>query len=197
MSREVDTDLSSELALKQFAPVLFVEGDFVDGFVRLWNGIAPLLWDGKVWQGAGQLISLGDIEETTALEATALTVSISSIPSELVAVAYTSYAKGRPVRVWLGAMNVGNGQIKSPALLFSGRMDTIADDDDGRTAIVSITAESNIADLRRPRARFYTDTDQRRIFSGDSSLRYVPVLQEKSIYWGAHQRPGGPGAANE
>lgn len=185
MSRSIAAPTQAELAQDQLAPVLFVELDFASGFIRLWSGVGPITWDGKTWTGGGQLLEVSSIEETKAVEATAASIQLSGVPSELVSIAYSDFSQGRPARIWLGLLNVNNGSVLAdPVQIFAGRMDTIGDSDAGSTATIAVSAESNLADLDRLRARYYTDQDQQRIFEGDRSLRYIPSMQDRSITWG-------------
>lgn len=192
MSRDLTGAVQAELASAQLAPAFFFEADFSGGYARAWSGVGTINWDGKLWLGNGNLIAMGQVDETRTLEATTLAVSLSGVNSALVATAYGEFSQGRPLTVWLGFINQVNGAvIPDPHQIFQGRMDTISDDDDGETATIVVSAESNLTDLKRLRARYHTDQDQQRLFPGDRSLRYMPSLQDKPIYWGA--REGAPG----
>lgn len=185
MTRQIAVPTQVELAQPQLAPILFVELDFASGFIRMWSGVGPITWDGQTWTGGGQLLEVSSIEETKAVEATAASITLSGVPSELVSVAYGDFSQGRPVRIWLGLLNVTTGAVLAdPVQIFAGRMDTIGDSDSGETATIAVSAESNLADLDRLRARFYTDQDQQRIFESDRSLRYIPSMQDRPITWG-------------
>ncbi len=191
MARTLTGAMSAALAAKQLAPIVFIEGDFSGGFVRMWNGIGAIVWDGKVWLGGGQLLGISQIEETRAIEATSISVSLAGVDPAMVSIAYDDFSQGRALRAWLGLMDVPTAQIVTdPVAIFQGRMDTISDSDDGTQAVITVTAESNLADLKRLRARFYTDQDQQRLFPGDRSLRYLPSLQDRPVYWGV--REGSP-----
>lgn len=191
MSRTLTGAMAAQLAAKQLAPIFFVELNFLSGFVRMWNGIGPITWNGKVWLGGGQLMSISQVEETREIEATTLTMSLSAVDSTMVATAYGDFSQGRSGKVWLGILNVATGQVVTdPVAISQGRMDTISDEDSGEEATISVSVESNLADLRRLRARYFTDQDQQRFYSGDRSLRYLPSLQDRPVYWGV--REGSP-----
>lgn len=191
MSRSLSGSMSAELALKQIAPVFFIELSFLSGFVRMWNGLGTINWNSQSWLGGGQLMSLSQIEETREIEATTLSMTLSAVDPTMVSLAYGDFSQGRPAKIWLGLLNTALGTvIDDPVAIFQGRMDTISDEDSGDTATITVSAESNLADLRRLRARFYTDQDQLRLFSGDRSLRFIPSLQDRNIFWGA--REGSP-----
>lgn len=188
MSRTLPGALSTAVAQTALAPVILAELDFSSGFVRVWNGVGTMVWNGKNWLGTGALMRLSPIEETREIEAVGLSLALSGVPSAMVAVAYGDFSQGRPAKVWLGALDIASGaMVSDPVAIFQGRMDTISDSDDGAEAVITVTAESNLADLKRLRARFLTDQDQQRIFPGDRSLRYLSSLQERPVYWGARQ----------
>lgn len=185
MTRTIATATQDELAKAQLAPIIFVELDFASGFIRMWSGVGPIIWNGQTWTGGGQLLEVSSIEETKAVESTAASITLSGVPSELVAVAYGDFSQGRPVRIWLGMLNPTTGAVLAdPVQIFAGRMDTIGDSDSGETATIAVSAESNLADLDRLRVRYYTDQDQQRLFESDRSLRYIPSMQDRPITWG-------------
>lgn len=191
MSRDLTGAMAAEVAKAQLAPVFFFEASFSGGYARAWNGVGPIVWDGKTWLGTGSLLGLGPVEETRELEETQCAVSLSGVDSTMVSLAYNDFSQGRPLTVWLGAMDVATGLIADdPARVFRGRMDNISDADDGETATITVTASSSISDPKRIRARYYTDQDQQRLFSGDRSFRFIPSLQDRNIYWGV--REGSP-----
>ena len=188
MSRTLTGAVSTALAEKRIAPAAFAELDFLSGYVRMWNGVGSIVWDGKTWLGGGNLIGLSQVEETREVVATTMTMSLSGVNPTLVSQAYGDFSQGRPARTWVALMDVGSGLvIDDPVQVFAGRMDTISDEDDGVSAVISVSAESNLADLRRIRARYYTDQDQQRVKPGDRSLRFIPSLQEKQVFWGVRE----------
>lgn len=185
MSRELTGGMAGEIVKAELAPVVFIEGDFSGGYARMWNGVGPIVWDAKTWLGGGRLLSFGPVQETRAVEATRMSVALSGVDSSLVSVAYGDFSQGRSLIVWLGAMDQRTAQIVSdPVQVFAGRMDTISDSDDGSEAVITVTAESSLADLKRIRTRFLTDQDQQRFYPGDRALRYIPNLQDIPIFWG-------------
>lgn len=195
MARTLSGAMQAQLAGAAIAPILFVELLFPGGPVRMWSGLGSIAWDSKTWLGTGELLGISSIEETSAVESTSATITLSGIPSSMVSAAYNEFAQGRPARVWLGLLVVETGAVVAdPVQIFGGRMDVIADQDSGETATISVTAESNLADLSRLRVRFFTDTDQQRFFEGDRSLRFVASIQDRPIYWAQADKPGLPQA---
>ncbi len=50
-------------------PVVLVELDFATGPFRVWTGLGPLDWAEKVFEGAGSIGAISDVEETVELRA--------------------------------------------------------------------------------------------------------------------------------
>lgn len=185
MSRSLTGAMASALAAKQVVPVIFAELDFLSGFVRMWSGTGSIVWDGKTWLGVGLLMAIGQFDEVSAIEATSTAISLSGVPPSMISQAYGDFSQGRAAKLWLGLLDVNSSQvIADPVSIFQGRMDTISDSDNGEEATITVSAESNLADLKRLRTRFHTDQDQQRLFPGDRSLRFLPSMQDRPVLWG-------------
>jgi len=55
--------------------------------------------------------------------------------------------------------------------------------ENGETAEVSLTGESRLIDLERPRVRRWTSEDQKSLYSGDLGFDFLNSIQEKEIVW--------------
>lgn len=184
MSRTLTTSMQAEIAKPALSPVFLVEAEFSSGPVRVWTGGGELSWDAKTWTGLGHLISIRPLADTQNVEANGMTITLSGVPSSLIAIVYGEFAQGRPCTVWLGMLDDSGAVIADPVRLNRGRLDAIADEDDATTATISVTVENGLRDLKKPNTRRYTNEDQQRLFPGDKSLEFVAGLQEREIYWG-------------
>lgn len=184
MARDLTTALKNELTAPVLSPVIFYEGEFASGFVRLWSGYGDLLWNGQTWQGVGHLAGISPIQEDGQISAKGITVSLSGIPQSLIAVALSEARQGKPGKIWLGAMDSAGAVVVDPYLSFSGRLDVPEIDEGADTATITITYESRLIDLERPRERRYTANDQALDYPGDKGFDYIPSLQDKQIVWG-------------
>jgi hypothetical protein len=184
MSRNASSAFVTALAAKEIRPAIFFEGQFVGGFLRLWSGTADITWDGKFWTGAGTLLGIGAVEETTSIVASGLTITLSGVPPDVVSACISAARQGLPGQVWVALMTEGGAVVADPVLAFAGRLDvpTIADGQD--SAIATITYESRLIDLTRPREWRYTDESQKALYPGDRGFEYVTALQEQEITWG-------------
>ena len=56
--------------------------------------------------------------------------------------------------------------------------------DTGETLTISVSIESRLIDLERPRIWRYTSEDQKRVYPTDKGFDFVNDLQSKQIIWG-------------
>ncbi len=96
MSRDITTAFATALADQQLRPVIFFEGQFATGWVRIWSGIGDVAWNGETWTGAGSLLGLGSIDETGEVVAGGTAISLSGVPLDLVQMAIDEARQGLP-----------------------------------------------------------------------------------------------------
>lgn len=190
MSRNLGSSIVSEITSAQMSPFLLFEGEFASGTLRLWSGIGDLSWNSYTWTGVGSLASISSVTETADTSAQGITVSLSGIPSSLVSLFLGDVRQGSAGKVYLGFADSSGDVISSPYMLFEGRLDVPAMEESAESAVISITYESRLIDLERPRESRYTNEDQQREFAGDLGFEFVPSLQDISINWGRTDSSG-------
>lgn len=190
MSRNLGSSIVSEITSAQMSPFLLFEGEFASGTLRLWSGIGDLSWNSYTWTGVGSLASISSVTETADTSAQGITVSLSGIPSSLVSLFLGDVRQGSAGKVYLGFIDSSGDVISSPYMLFEGRLDVPAMEESAESAVISITYESRLIDLERPRESRYTNEDQQREFAGDLGFEFVPSLQDISINWGRTDSSG-------
>jgi len=186
MARDLSANLEAQVDGSSLRPFLAVDIDFETGVSRFWGGYGDITIDGNTYLGLGTFGSVSEIPESTENKATGITLSLSGIPSDLIAAALDSEYQGNACSVYLGALDDTHAVISSPYKVFSGVVDTMTVNQQSEAATISINVENRMLDFERPRARRYTDEDQRSRFSYDNAFRYVGALQEKQINWGVN-----------
>jgi hypothetical protein len=182
-TRDLTSGMATAVQAGTVYPALLYEGEFDDGaggsaFVRLWSGLGTLSWNSLSWTGAGNLIGINGIAESTELRANAFEVWLSGVSSAIVALALTARRKNRSGKLWVAFFPDSNSRtpIADPYLLKRGRFDTMPIDDSGDTAKVTARYEDRLASLSIARERRYTQADQQLRAPGDGGFRYVESL---------------------
>ena len=137
MSREITAAFATALADQNLRPVIFFEGQFATGWVRIWSGLGEVSWNGQTWAGAGSLLGLGSLDETGEVVAGGTAVSLSGVPLDLVQMAIEEARQGLPGRIWLGLLAENGSIIADPVQAFSGRLDVPEIKDDADTSMIT------------------------------------------------------------
>ena len=172
-----------------------VEMLFDSGPVRLWTGIGDLVFDGDTYTGAGTLGAISPVQESMALRANGMTFTYSGASQAMLDIAKSEPIQGRAVNTWLALFDAGHALMADPFQVHAGLGDTIQASDAGDEAVITMTAESHMVDLKRPlERRYYSDVDQQREFPGDRFNEFGEDLLDKTIFWG-RRRLDPPAAA--
>src|SRR6266508_1804906 len=112
-TRDLTSAMAAAVQAGTVYPALLYEGEFDDGaggsaFVRLWSGIGTLSWNSLNWTGAGNLLGMSEIRESTGLRANAFEVWLTGVSTALVANALVAARKNRSGKLWLALFNAGN-----------------------------------------------------------------------------------------
>lgn len=205
MARELPVEFVEELSNDVVYPFFAVSVDFESGPLYFWTGYGDLIIDGITYLGAGQLVNISSVEETTEIEAKGATVTMTGIPSTFLSLALQEPYQGRECRIYFG-LSLANKTIGTEASsivttedlvelltegdtrhlieIFSGELDQMNITEQADGATIAVTAENILIKLERPVVRRFTNEDQKSRFPLDRGLEFVAALQDKEIFWG-------------
>jgi len=184
MSRDITSAMTTESEKSSLQPLYFVKLEYDSGDVNVHSALGTITFDGDDYLGVGKLGSIGALKENSEITPAKIKLSITGIESANISTALTAEYQGRPITIWLGAIDQSTFTlIADPTIVFKGIMDvqTISL---GKTASIEISATNRIAAWDRANVRRYNGEDQRSRFAGDSGLDYVTQAAEKQVVWG-------------
>lgn len=185
MSRGLTTAAATAATSEIVARTVAVELDFPSGFVRVNGSVASVVIGGNEFIGIGGLGGISAAEESAELQAYGLSVSLSGIPRDAIALALVEAYQNRPATVWEVLLNRDTWQpIADPVVIFRGRMDQM-NVSLGQTATVEVRLENRLVDWERPRIRRYTSEDQQVLHPTDRGFEFVTDVAEREIVWPA------------
>lgn len=183
--RDITSGFETEIEASQLAPIAMLQLEFDSGTIRMWSGIGDLTYDSNIFYGVGNLLAIESAEETNELKATSGRFRLSGVDSSMLSLSLLENYQGRPASYWFGVLDtVTRALIPDPYLVFKGKMDILEISDNGETSEVTLSAESDLIDLRVVRERKYTNEDQKSMFPTDEGLSFVANIQDISINWG-------------
>jgi hypothetical protein len=178
-SRQIDSLLNAALNADTISPFIAVDLD-VSTPVYMWSGYGDLIIGSKTYLGAGQLMSISTVEETTEIQAKGASITVTGIPSSFLSLALTEQYQGRECRIYFGLTNDPSGYVE----IFSGELDQMNITEQGDTATIQLLAENILIVLERPVVRRFTAEDQKSRYPNDRGLEFVAGLQDKDLFWG-------------
>lgn len=103
--RDLTAEMVAELSSNNIHPILLAQLEFDSETLYMWSGTGTLTWAGNDYMGGGNLITVSPMEETQDIEAKGIICTLNGIPATLIAVALLERTRGRPFRMWLGAID--------------------------------------------------------------------------------------------
>jgi len=195
-----------------FTPVPVATSTPVERVVRLWTGIGTLKYKQKEYFGAGNLLDISSIEETSEIAAKGASITLTGIPSETVSLALSEPYQGRICNIYFGTFaakdsgNVGSKVLKEDAdfilledgskitlddrstqltQIFAGYMDTMNIEESADTCTIQLTVENKLITLERAKVARYTSAYQKSLYPDDKGLDFIEDMQDKQISWGS------------
>lgn len=135
-----------------------------------------------LYYGIGTLGSVDTIKDTPG-GSQSLTLSLSGIPSDLLAVALQENVRGAVTRVYLGVFDPATGSMLDMPLVFSGFLDQTPIEHGNSTGTIPAIAIHRGETFARPKPFRNTDGDQQAAYPGDTSRRYVVAQSQHQDIW--------------
>mgnify|MGYP001626755849 FL=1 len=192
MSRDLTSGMVGVTTADVVRPAYFVRMQFDSNdspsYLNVWSGVGDLAYGGNTYTGVGDLLSIGEIAESSDLSAAGISVSITGLKSEFLVIAKDHQYQGRPLTVALGAFDSSGSLIADPTVMFSGFMDIMTITEGGDSSTISVSVENKLIAFERSKVRRYTAEDQKIDHPTDKGFEFVTAIVEKEIIWG---RPTG------
>src|SRR5262245_20795596 len=108
MARDLTSAAAAAVAADLVRPVIFYEGVYETGVLRLWSGVGTIEWNGQSWFGAGQMLGISPIEETSEIRAVGFSVALTADASAILSLNLGAARQGLPGSVWIGFFDENN-----------------------------------------------------------------------------------------
>jgi len=187
MTRDLTTSTINNIQQNIVYPFFAVELKFEEDTLRMWTGLGTLTTsDGSEWMGAGNLLEISAVEESSEIASKGATIVVSGMTSEVVSLALQVPYQGRVCNIYFGTFDNGD---QTTALsnfneIFSGYMDQMNISEESETSSIEILVENKLVDLERARIARFTSTYQKSKYPNDNGLNFVEDLQDKDIKFG-------------
>lgn len=186
MDRNATAAAVTQLGNAQNFPVHLLAFYFDSGTVYINDTNIPITYDSNEYLAYGHLLGFGDIEETSELVVSSLSISVSGVDQAYISKFLSEPYIDRQVKIYKAFLDVNTeALIADPILIFDGRMDSpsISDDPDAGTCGISVSCTNAWVDFERRPHRKTNHEEQQIWFSGDKGFEFASEIT-KEVKWG-------------
>ena len=94
MARDITTAFKNAIEGSVVKPIVGFELEFSDGTLRFWNGYGNLTMtaggSSKTFNGAGDMLGVSEIEESSTLSMSGVTLTLAGIKSSIISTALSA-----------------------------------------------------------------------------------------------------------
>ena len=188
MARDITTAFKNSIEGSLVKPIIGIELEFSDGTLRFWNGYGNLTMtaggSSKTFNGAGDMLGVSEVEESSTLSMSGVTLTLAGIKSSILSTALGANYTNRKGAIYLGLFDTSNNVIADVYTLFKGNMVVMNIQEGADTCLITLKLESRLITFEKASNRMYTNEDQKIDFSSDVGFEFIPDLQDKEITWG-------------
>jgi hypothetical protein len=185
MDRGSTSAFQTEIVKDQNLPFHLVEVYFDDQTVYLTDSYKTITYAGNDYSGVGHFLGFSDIEESTEVVVSNVTLSLSGIDQVWISNALNQDYIDRTIKIRLAFLDASQTLVIDPVLIFEGRMNqpSISEDPDGGKSTVSVSATNAWVDFSRKTGRHTNHEEQQIHFPGDKGFEFASEIV-KDVIWG-------------
>lgn len=154
------------------------------GAISLNTSNWDLVWSGTTYKGAFGLGSISEISDAPG-ETQGLTLTLNGGDPTRISLALdaTDVIQGSPVTIRTAIIETSTYTVLDAPIEWTGKADTMAISEDGETATITLTVESQAIDLLRGNLKMFSHVDQQALFAGDRAFEYVVSQADQPVVW--------------
>lgn len=194
MSRALAPATSAALAAGRVVERGMILFDLGSGLYGFWSGVGPFAYAGVNYVGAGSLIAVDGIKQTSDLAAVQVLARLTAIadsaltPDVLATIENEVYHQ-RPATIMTAYFDAESYSLLSVEVEYRGFIDRIVHGEGGDgAAVLEFHLESRFRDHQRRNFRVRSDSDQRRIAENDDGLRHVTIVSTERVLFGRSEQ---------
>lgn len=183
VTAQFDVDANSS----QMVLCHLVEINFAGGTVRLCDLNMPVTFNGFIYDGIGTLGAIEPVRSASGAEVVGQRLTLSGVPTAAIALVNNELYSNRPISIYVARFNKVTYLIDEVVRVFNGLVSHLAmtesKSENGRTRVVSLTAEDKSVLLTRSRGRRSNNEDHRSEYPNDGFFKKVAQGSQTELVW--------------
>jgi len=181
--RTIDSAAGSVLGGNLVPVVLLVEM-LMSAPVRICSSSMNITYAGDVYLGIGDLGTVDEVDDSPG-EYKALRFALNGVRNEYLAIVLAENIRDKPCSLRMAVLHPDTHALLDAPLVWTGTLDQMPLTIGKETTTISVTAEHRGATYARPKPLRYIDSDQQRLYPGDTSMRFVESQSNHQDVWPA------------
>lgn len=142
-----------------------------------------LTWGGFTWQPVG--VGIEPVEDETGSTGSQIVLALPAVTPDQLALALTTALSGVRVRIYNALIDPETMVVEHADLAWSGLADTPGIEEGPDGSFVTVICEHRAVQAARVKPSRYTNDEQRRLYTGDTSMDYDPGTDAAPVVWPA------------
>ena len=180
--RMIDADAAKVLSRAGLSMVLLVYMGLTEP-LYLTSATRKVIFGGNEYLALGHLGAVDPVDDKAGSDNKSLKFTLSGVPNELLAISLQENIRSRPVSVRIAILHPITHDVIDAPTIWSGTLDQMPIQSGAESSVITVTAEHRGSTFARPKPIRYTDNDQRRLFPGDTSLRFIVPQSTHQDVW--------------
>lgn len=179
-----NSDIFAEVILCQLNTTDINNPDVLDP-IRVTNHTANIEWNGNLYYGFGNLLNIGEVEESTELAARSIEVTFAAFPLDTLNIVINAKYQNRDAWIYRGIIDLeSNILYGDPFLLMRGKLDTSKIAITEEQLVITTTIRSILSDWSIPKAIRMNSATHKKKYFDDNGLEYVELISEMdNVKW--------------
>ena len=182
MARGLTTAVNNELATDKLNPITLVYINVGTGF-RFTDHYKDVTFDGNTYSASSLFLKVSEVTESSQVDVANITIDFTGADQTIVSLFLSNSYMEKEAEVYKGFLDANQAVIADPFLLFKGRIESFALEEDSTSSTLSISIASHWSDFERIQGRKTNTSSQELYFSGDVGFDYASQ-SVSDIKWG-------------
>lgn len=165
--------------------VYFAELEFASATLRLSTMLQKVSWGGYEWAGFGAIGSISAVEETGGLAPRALDFTLNIAQPSILALAVgpVEEYRGNLAKLYMCPLDEQFRMVGTPVRCWTGRMQTMSIQDEGKQGRIILNCETSAFDLKRASGLRLNAAQHKKKHPDDNGLDFQEDLKAKPSTW--------------
>jgi hypothetical protein len=180
--RDIEALALAELSEDNLRYIYLVDLQFDSGSLAFNSTLSVYTWNSTTFLGAGNLGSVSNLSESSTLDPSSCSVSLSGINDALLSAILAEEYLNRPAIIYIAMLDSVNQIIGTPFILFDALMDGIAVEY-GKKSTITVSCKDRLSAWDRRKVRLWTDAEQKAKYPLDKGFEHLNFIADKEIIW--------------